>query len=57
MSDHADWPALNEAIAATGAQNFYVTHGYTEIFAKWLNDTGHNASVVPTEFGSDEDAE
>jgi len=57
MSDHADWPALNEAIAATGAQNVYVTHGYTEIFAKWLNDTGHNASVVPTEFGGDEDAE
>jgi len=57
MSDHADWPALNDAIAATGAQNIYVTHGYTDIFAKWLNDTGHNASVVPTEFGGDEDSE
>ena len=57
MSDHADWPALNDAIAATTAQNIYVTHGYTDIFAKWLNNIGYTASVVPTEFGGDEDTE
>lgn len=55
MSDHADWSALNDTIATTRAQNIYVTHGYTDSFAKWLNDTGHNASIVPTEFGGDED--
>ena len=55
ISDHADWPALNRAIAETGAENIYATHGYTEIFARWLREDGYNAQVVPTEFGSDDE--
>lgn len=50
MSDHADWVGLNAAIRDTGAENIYVTHGYTEIFTRWLNDQGFNARVVQTEF-------
>lgn len=50
VSDHADWDGLNTAIAATGAENIYVTHGYTDIFARWLNDQGYSAQVVSTEF-------
>jgi putative mRNA 3-end processing factor len=50
LSDHADWPGLNAAIKATGAENIYATHGYTEIFARWLEAEGYNAQVVPTEF-------
>ncbi|MFY9240296.1 MAG: DNA ligase-associated DEXH box helicase, partial [Roseovarius sp.] len=50
MSDHADWAGLNEAIKATGAENIYPTHGYTDIFARWLNEEGYNAKPVPTEF-------
>lgn len=50
VSDHADWDGLNSAIAATGAENIYVTHGYTDIFARWLNDQGYSAQVVSTEF-------
>jgi len=50
VSDHADWAGLNSAIAATGAENIYVTHGYTDIFARWLTEQGYNAHVVPTEF-------
>ncbi len=50
MSDHADWPGLIDAITATGAENIYVTHGYTDIFARYLNERGWNAQVVPTEF-------
>lgn len=38
MSDHADWPGLNEAVKATGAENVYVTHGYKSIFSKWLRE-------------------
>jgi putative mRNA 3-end processing factor len=53
LSDHADWDGLNTAISATGAENIYVTHGYTEIFAKWLSEQGYNAHVVKTEFGDD----
>lgn len=50
MSDHADWDELNRAITETGAENIYVTHGYTDIFTRWLNTQGLNAQIVPTEF-------
>ncbi len=55
MSDHADWDGLLTAIRATGAENIYVTHGYTDIFARALTEMGWAAKVVPTEFGGDED--
>ncbi|WP_415402399.1 ligase-associated DNA damage response exonuclease [Tateyamaria sp. SN3-11] len=54
ISDHADWTGLLDAIKATGAENIYVTHGYTDIFARYLNESGWSAQVVPTEFGGDE---
>ena len=50
ISDHADWDGLNSAIGATGAERIFVTHGYTEIFCRWLIDQGHDAQIVPTEF-------
>ncbi|WP_306115681.1 MULTISPECIES: ligase-associated DNA damage response exonuclease [unclassified Roseovarius] len=50
LSDHADWAGLNSAIADTGAEKIFVTHGYTDIFARWLKDQGYDAEVVPTEF-------
>lgn len=57
MSDHADWSGLNDAIRETGAENIYVTHGYTEIFTRWLTENGYNARIVPTEFsGEDTDS-
>ncbi|MGP6086658.1 ligase-associated DNA damage response exonuclease [Antarctobacter jejuensis] len=57
LSDHADWPGLQEAIAATGAETIYATHGYTDIFARWLRDQGYDAHVVPTEFGGEDGAD
>ena len=53
ISDHADWHGLLWAIRETGAENIYVTHGYTDIFTRYLNDEGWNAQVVPTQFDSD----
>jgi len=50
LSDHADWAGLNRAIAASGAEHVHVTHGYTEIFARWLSDQGYDARVLRTEF-------
>lgn len=57
ISDHADWTGLLSAIKATEAENIYVTHGYTDIFARYLGEIGLNAQVVPTEFGSDTENE
>ncbi len=50
ISDHADWSGLLWAIRETGAENIYVTHGYTDIFMRYLNDNGWQAQVVPTQF-------
>ncbi|WP_424971164.1 ligase-associated DNA damage response exonuclease [Dinoroseobacter sp. S76] len=50
MSDHADWPGLNKAIAETGAERIFVTHGYTSVFRKWLEDQGYDAQIVETQF-------
>ncbi len=55
ISDHADWDGLMQAIRETNAENIYATHGYTDIFARWLNSQGYNAEVVPTEFGGEDD--
>ena len=50
VSDHADWAGLNSAIAATGAERIFVTHGYTGQFTRWLRDRGYDAHVVSTEY-------
>ena len=50
VSDHADWSGLNDAIAATGAERIFVTHGYTAAFSKWLTEQGYDAKIVQTEF-------
>jgi putative mRNA 3-end processing factor len=50
LSDHADWNELNRAIRETGASKVFVTHGYTEIFAQWLNTQGIEAKEVRTKF-------
>jgi putative mRNA 3-end processing factor len=56
VSDHADWEGLLSAIKETGAENIYTTHGYTDIFAKYLNEIGYNARVVETSYGEEEDS-
>lgn len=50
LSDHADWPGLNDAIVASGAERIFVTHGYTAVFRRWLEERGFNAEVVETAF-------
>ena len=54
MSDHADWDGLNSAIAATGAERVFVTHGYTSVFRRWLEEQGYDAGIVETEYGGDD---
>jgi putative mRNA 3-end processing factor len=57
LSDHADWPGLQRAIAATGAERVIVTHGYEAVMVRWLSDQGLQAGSFSTEYGvQDEDA-
>ena len=50
LSDHADWDGLLSAIYSTGCENVITTHGYTDIFAKYLNEQGLNALSQKTEY-------
>ena len=50
LSDHADWNELNIAVRETGAQKVFVTHGYSEIFSRWLVESGIEAHEVKTRF-------
>ncbi len=53
ISDHADWPGLISAITATGAETIYLTHGYTDTFARYLKEAGHNATAIRTEYAGE----
>jgi putative mRNA 3-end processing factor len=38
LSDHADWDGLLHCVQASGAKRVAVTHGQTEVFARYLRD-------------------
>ncbi|WP_426109991.1 ligase-associated DNA damage response exonuclease [Massilia sp. PWRC2] len=54
LSDHADWPGLMTAIAATGAPRVIVTHGSIPTMVRYLRGIGLDASGFDTEYGDDE---
>ena len=56
LSDHADWPGLQQAIRATGASRIIVTHGSVSTMVRWLQEQGLQASGFVTRYG-DEDQE
>ncbi|HQC99706.1 MAG TPA: DNA ligase-associated DEXH box helicase, partial [Aquabacterium sp.] len=53
-SDHADWPGLQRAIAATGASRVIVTHGQEAVMVRWLREQGLDAGSFRTEFGTED---
>jgi putative mRNA 3-end processing factor len=55
LSDHADWPGLQRAIGATGAERVIVTHGYEAVMVRWLEQQGLDAGSFATEYGQDDD--
>lgn len=55
LSDHADWAGLNSAIAATGAEEIWLTHGSTGTMARWLSERGYNARPIKTQFEGETD--
>jgi putative mRNA 3-end processing factor len=57
MSDHADWEGLTRTIAATGAENIAVTHGYAAEMVRWLRENGLCAEALTTESSGDDASE
>lgn len=52
LSDHADWPGLQRAIGATGAERVIVTHGQEAVMVRWLREQGLQAGAFRTEYDS-----
>lgn len=50
LSDHCDWQALLKAIKSSGAEKVICTHGYTDIFSKYLRSIGLDARTEKTQF-------
>ena len=56
LSDHCDWGGLLESINATGAEKVICTHGYSDIFSRYLREQGYDARTEDTQYGDEEDA-
>jgi putative mRNA 3-end processing factor len=48
LSDHADWPALLQTIADSGASRVFATHGHAEPLARYLSARGVQAGTIRT---------
>ncbi len=56
LSDHADWPGLIRTVRESGAQKVYVTHGQSEVFARYLSEMeGITAEPLDTLFEGEAD--
>ena len=56
LSDHCDWQGLLSSIKETGAEKIICTHGYTDIFSKYLREIGYDARTEQTQY-EEENAE
>jgi len=50
LSDHCDWPGLMGSIEATGASKIICTHGYSDIFSRFLREEGYDARTEETQY-------
>ncbi len=50
LSDHCDWQGLLSSINATGCERVICTHGYSEIFCRFLNEQGYDARTAETQY-------
>jgi putative mRNA 3-end processing factor len=50
LSDHCDWYALLDSIKATGAEKVISTHGYADIFSRYLRENGYDARTEYTQY-------
>ncbi len=50
LSDHADWHDLLRSISETTAEEVWVTHGYADVVARHLRESGQIARALSTRF-------
>ena len=56
LSDHADWDALLQTVAESGAERVFVTHGYTQALARFLAGRGLQAQPWQTQYEGEPEA-
>jgi putative mRNA 3-end processing factor len=44
-----------KVISATGADRVWVTHGYSAVVARWLQEQGVDAQIVQTQYEGERD--
>ena len=58
ISDHCDWQGLLAAVEATGASRVICTHGYSEIFSRYLREEkGLDARTEATQYETEDGVE
>lgn len=57
VSDHVDWPSLLKAIEACDPETVWVTHGYTDAVARYLNENGREAVAIRSGLRQEEEEE
>jgi len=55
MSDHCDWDGLLNSIRATECEKVICTHGYTDIFSRYLREIGYDARTQDTQYDGETD--
>ena len=50
LSDHCDFQQLLDSIKATGAEKIICTHGYTDLFSRYLRELGYDARTEQTQY-------
>ena len=56
LSDHADWAGLVRTVRESGARKVYVTHGQSEVLARYLQESeGIDAEPLETLFEGESD--
>lgn len=50
LSDHCDWYSLLDSIKATGCEKVICTHGYSDIFSRYLREIGYDARTEHTQY-------
>lgn len=54
LSDHCDWQGLLSSIKETGCEKVICTHGYTDIFSKFLREQGYDARTEETQYENED---
>lgn len=51
ISDHTDWPGLLSTVSQSGARRVLVTHGQSEVLARYLRERGLETGVLGAQGG------